>query len=975
MLSPVSSSGSLPAAMSEPQEEAPKLRTTVSTTFRDAMADPDSEAYNSDKGMAAAIGFIAYTAAVFIIAGFFATLSVGLWSEMGCGDQCLGALRSVQGYSSICVGLGMVILLTLFLFDFFCPPHLPGKNFVLWEGDRFVGRGLFVLAILSFVAATYLSADKFPTVPLLVSIFLSPLCVLVFRWVVQPQDLLVYSPKLQAQEGQTLDAMNSAESEKEREQFEQRMHELRQLTGDAKDQQSFYKAAAYAYAAVGALCVMAFCIWLWRENFDWNDDFMSGQKVLSRQDRELRFIRFAAPVTVAISNFLFSALMAVRVVLHRTYAHTDEARNRLVVEAASTALGKEIMKHRMTALSMAYSMRSDSEQALAEMQGKVQEYLVQQSASIQRLTTLIKLLNVALLVVVGCIVIAMQFAMGHDSNVSTFTQGYVTSAAIIFALFVFVAFGRIRRHLSAWLQDMPLWKTACSAASQSPARAAFFVALLPFSPIVLVLAAANQGIRRCRGITSGETTTCAKIFGKRIDRIVADLCTWDWLVVGFWCYVLGVVVILGKATPVFLNTFLAWLSDVMADWNFGVIVGMTWAIGMLLFMLPPVPGPPIYLFGGFVLTEKCPWGFWWGAVANVALSFVLKLTACAVQQKVIGGTLSNNMWVRQTCGVHTPLMRAIENVLRKPGLSAGKVMILCGGPDWPTSVMAGILRTSLLQCLLGTTPIILAVAPLALSGSFYLRKNGYGDMWARLGNFMFILSGVVTMAFWAGCAWAVQEEFAKNQEALNTPREEFVDLEWLSYLNGKVSAKTAVKWREVPRVVLAPFVVGMLGMTFAANLFMWQMQKCLGTFDVDGDISTLKWLGQDGLIMPMGLIGFAVVGASLLGLVVYKVWQTGYSRGPRAEALKEFGAEEAEWKATRRHEARAATAKALTSATVEDPSAQEVASLCRSITEATLGVDGAKKADAANADMKGAGGMQDDCVPGLPQESSRMVEM
>jgi hypothetical protein len=27
-------------------------------------------------------------------------------------------------------------------------------------------------------------------------------------------------------------------------------------------------------------------------------------------------------------------------------------------------------------------------------------------------------------------------------------------------------------------------------------------------------------------------------------------------------------------------------------------------------MLPPVPGPPIYLFGGLVISKHCPYGFW-----------------------------------------------------------------------------------------------------------------------------------------------------------------------------------------------------------------------------------------------------------------------------------------------------------------------------------------------------------------------------
>ena len=38
----------------------------------------------------------------------------------------------------------------------------------------------------------------------------------------------------------------------------------------------------------------------------------------------------------------------------------------------------------------------------------------------------------------------------------------------------------------------------------------------------------------------------------------------------------------------------------------------TFSTGLVqvLFMLPPVPGPPIYLFGGLVISKHCPYGFW-----------------------------------------------------------------------------------------------------------------------------------------------------------------------------------------------------------------------------------------------------------------------------------------------------------------------------------------------------------------------------
>mmetsp|Transcript_86601 Transcript_86601/g.244914 ORF Transcript_86601/g.244914 Transcript_86601/m.244914 type:complete len:474 (+) Transcript_86601:2738-4159(+) len=54
-----------------------------------------------------------------------------------------------------------------------------------------------------------------------------------------------------------------------------------------------------------------------------------------------------------------------------------------------------------------------------------------------------------------------------------------------------------------------------------------------------------------------------------------------------------------------------------------------------------------------------------------------------------------------------------------------KVSILVGGPDWPTSVMCGIMGLPLLPVLVGTLPVALLIIPTVLSGSFtYLGSLG-----------------------------------------------------------------------------------------------------------------------------------------------------------------------------------------------------------------------------------------------------------
>ena len=97
---------------------------------------------------------------------------------------------------------------------------------------------------------------------------------------------------------------------------------------------------------------------------------------------------------------------------------------------------------------------------------------------------------------------------------------------------------------------------------------------------------------------------------------------------------------------------------------------------------------------------------------------LIKFNAIAVQQKVFGELMGkcpsslkavafahqlfascsgSYISVRRFVGVNSVTIRAVKKILSKPGMSLEKVFILVGGPDWPTSVLTGILRLSLSQ--------------------------------------------------------------------------------------------------------------------------------------------------------------------------------------------------------------------------------------------------------------------------------------
>ena len=107
---------------------------------------------------------------------------------------------------------------------------------------------------------------------------------------------------------------------------------------------------------------------------------------------------------------------------------------------------------------------------------------------------------------------------------------------------------------------------------------------------------------------------------------------------------------------------------------------------------------------------------------------------------MIGENLSHFVSVRQFVGINSTLMKAMRLVLGKPGISLSKVSILIGGPDWPTSVLAGIMRLKLLQIMIGTMPIVFLIFPTVLTGALLYMTS----LETETGNPQFPWAGTVS---------------------------------------------------------------------------------------------------------------------------------------------------------------------------------------------------------------------------------------
>jgi hypothetical protein len=480
---------------------------------------------------------------------------------------------------------------------------------------------------------------------------------------------------------------------------------------------------------------------------------------------------------------------------------------------------------------------------------------------------------------------------------------------------------------------MPLFQNLLAIAGSDWFKALMFLGFGPVLPLLLVLSIINQIVRVKRklygdGLPSNEYGECvvdyqprplgpvehftlhcqpAKLrMTLRVHIFVKKAAEWDWVSILSKAYILAIAFAIYSVAPLSIEILLGWFSDILKDFPLHLIIVAVWIVGLVLFLLPPVPGAPVYLFGGILITRKASeeellgsdeTGFWFGAAISIFVCWVLKLSACAMQQKGIGGLLGTQLWVRQTCGVHKPTIRAIEMILRKPGLSFGKVMILCGGPDWPTSVLCGLLKLSLCSCEVGTTPIIFYIAPFSLSGSFYLRRSR-GEIWENASNMMLLITIVMTVVYWAACAWVIQHTFSEHHDELSRKLASNIDLDWLDYREKLIMERTVVNLRDAPDIIKVLYVGGAVILVSTVHAFQWAFSYLFGTFSLsDNVISEIEWFhGDDSIIKTPGIAVIIALFAGILGKISFDLWKAKSTKDARMLAMREAASLESAWK-------------------------------------------------------------------------------
>ena len=338
----------------------------------------------------------------------------------------------------------------------------------------------------------------------------------------------------------------------------------------------------------------------------------------------------------------------------------------------------------------------------------------------------------------GVVWIFLLFAMWVTTSLAGTAAGVTAALAaltlasfVASAMFIAVSFSKDERHRNAEsVMDRVRTKYGKHL---DVARGLFVVTCSPIILIYFGFSIMNQFIRRAGLPFSQSSGDENDIFTTRTRKQVNTMKSWDRAKV-FTCAVYwGIAFMILQVFVANLTVvFLSWMIQQTADLGLAAVTGIMCAVGVCMFLLPPVPGVPVYLTLGIVLPAQ---GYeilgWAGSILySIAIGLLLKLFSSALQQKMIGQNLSHYVKVRQFVGINSTLMKAMRLVLGKDGLSIPKVAILIGGPDWPTSVLCGIMRLGLFQILLGTTPIVFLIAPTCLTGALlYMAslENGSGN--------------------------------------------------------------------------------------------------------------------------------------------------------------------------------------------------------------------------------------------------------
>ncbi|KAL1515752.1 hypothetical protein AB1Y20_002368 [Prymnesium parvum] len=334
---------------------------------------------------------------------------------------------------------------------------------------------------------------------------------------------------------------------------------------------------------------------------------------------------------------------------------------------------------------------------------------------------------------------------------------------------------------------------------------------------------------------------------------------------------------------------LAWLISVLKTLNLGVVVLLFLLIGIVMFLIPIVPGLAVYLCGGILvvdvarsrLGDEDGSGFYLAIALTSGLCYFMKLLAHVLQQKLFGEALGSYVSIRSAVQINSELMRAIKYIVMQPGLTLSKVCILCGGPDWPTSVICGILRRSdptsinTLQLLVGLTPMIFLIAPVVAAAAFQLRTADPGP-YDSVATISLVSSTALQFAAFIGMTHYVSNVVAHKGDILKSYQtDEPVEAYEKAREARDAEMTRLTQLGRLPVFVRFALIGSTALLTVSSYGLMFFSSYCFEDFSLANDRieDMCLYSGCDKVFAkPLGLIALAALCVGLLGWQVFNCW-------------------------------------------------------------------------------------------------------